>query len=459
MLCASVVRANSHLQRLDCMATGEGEGGTDVEHCKATPLVFLSSSDRLSERSIARWALGRCHHISGLCEMMYCSSCQIENASMCTMQSLKNAAETVFLFLLAIICSFGFRATAQATEPVPNLPHEPARVFFSGHSLLDNPLPEYVASIARSLNTPLSWNGQNIPGATIQFRTRGRDRAAATFDGYKTGKNRSGSDMDIVSELRFPQTVQGPYDVLVLTERHDIIGTLMWEDTVPYARHFHERLIAGNPQGTTYFYHSWLGLRDKGDPSDWVAYERGIAPAWQCVASRINQSLRTEGRSDRVIYLPAGLALAGLVEWATNGGGVNGVTGGSFGETVDRIFDDDVHLTPLGVYYMSLVTYSSVYRRSPVGAWAPSDITAQQAQSLQAAAWNAVSDHFDNFSPPDIEQCRSLMRNSACPAYSQFVAKDPTESSRCVEFFSRAGRENPLHFDASTDASSWLPAP
>lgn len=366
---------------------------------------------------------------------------------------------STWLFLLSIFVasSWASRAASDDLAHTPDQPRDSARVFFSGHSLMDNPLPDYLEAIAQSLNTPLSWNSQNVLGGTIQLRTRGRDRNATTFDGYRMGKNRSGVDMDIVSELLHPQTIEGQYDTLVLTERHDIMGTLMWEGTVPYARHFHERFIDGNAQGTTYLYHSWLDLRDKNEPSDWIAFEREIAPAWQCVASRINQSLQIEGRSDRILYLPAGPALADLVEWATQGDGVEGITAGSTGETVNRLLDDRVHLTPLGVYYMALVTYSSVYRKSPEGAWAPSDLTDLQAQSLQAAAWKAVSNRFATFDPPDVAQCPSLMRESACPAYARFVANNPNEAPGCAAFFARTTQENPFHFDPSADAGYWLP--
>jgi hypothetical protein len=326
---------------------------------------------------------------------------------------------------------------------------------------MDNPLPNYVEAIAQSLDTPMWWNQQNLLGATINLRTRGWDRNSAPFDGYRLGKNRSGSEMDIIGELLQPKTIDGqPYDALVLTERHDIVSTLMWEDTVRYARHFHDRFIDGNPQGTTYFYHSWLGVPDKSDPRDWIAFERAVAPAWQCVATRINQSLQSEGRSDRMVYLPAGLALASLVENATQGAGVAGVTGSSVRETLDRIFDDDVHLKPLGIYYMALVNYASVYRRSPVGAWAPTNVSPAQAQSLQAAAWQVVSNHINSFTLPDLTQCRSDMHDSVCTAFFNFTKRpDQIQITKCQAFFTADDQNNPFHFDASTDASYWFPDP
>lgn len=296
-------------------------------------------------------------------------------------------------------------------------------------------------------------------GSPIRLRTRGTNPNGTTFPGYSTGKNRVGENMNVVNELRQPQTIEGQrYDTLVLTERHDVVSTLMWEHTVAYSRHFHELLIQGNPQASTYIYHAWLSLPDKNAPSSWVTYERKAAPAWQCVATRINQSLQLEGRNDRVTYLPAGLALASLVEQATQGTGVAGITGATVRETVDRIFKDDVHLTPLGSYYMALVSYASVYRRSPVGSWAPASLTATQARSLQAVAWQAVSNHFNTFTPPDLAQCRVVMRDSVCPAYFNFSNR-PDQIGVCSNFFSGTTQSNPFYFNASTDRSYWFPAP
>jgi hypothetical protein len=324
---------------------------------------------------------------------------------------------------------------------------------------MDNPFPDYFASIAQSLNTPVWWNQQNGIGSPLRVRTRGNDVNSTSFSGYSRGKNRSSFDMNVVNELRQPQTISGQrYDTLILTERHDIVGVIMWENTVAYARHFHERLIEGNPQANTYLYHSWLGLTNKNEPSSWINHERAMAPAWQCVASRVNQSLQHEGRRDRMVYLPAGLALASLVEQATQGAGVPGVTGASVRETVDRLIRDDVHLTPLGNYYMALVNYASVYRRSPLNAWAPAGVTAVQAQSLQTFAWQVVSNHYSTFTALDLAQCRAAMQNTVCAAYYSYT-NQPQHAAGCSRFYSATTQQNPFYFDAATDRNYWFPAP
>jgi hypothetical protein len=315
-----------------------------------------------------------------------------------------------------------------------------------------------MASIAQSMSTPMAWNEQIVLGSPIRARTRGDNLADASFSGYRSGKNRGGSSLNVAAELANPQTLGGQrYDTLMLTERHDLVNVLLWEDTVRYTRHFHERLITGNARANSYLYHSWLEVTNKNDPSAWINYERAAAPAWQCVAARVNQSLAGEGRGDRMAYLPAGLALANLVEQATRSG-VAGISGGSVRETMDRLFSDDVHLTRTGAYYMALVSYASVYRRSPVGAWAPSEVTAQQAQALQNIAWQSVTNQYNSAGTPSMAQCQAVMREHFCSTFAAYK-NQPGMLGTCLGRFSEQSQSNPFYYSAGSDAGYWFPAP
>ncbi len=355
----------------------------------------------------------------------------------------------------------GSGSAAPTPSPVPAPApsgSQKASVFFSGHSLTDNPMPDDAASIASSMGRQSLWNQQNYIGSPLRLRTRGEWMDDPSFAGYRMGKNREGSNMNVVNELRSPQTISGQrYDALVMTERHDLALSLQYEDTVRYARHFHERLIEGNPAATSYLYHSWLGVRDKSNPAAWIAYERSAVPVWQCVASRINTSLALEGRSDRMHYMPSGLALVNLVERATQGY-VDGVTGSSTMETMNRLFQDDVHLTRMGTYYMSLVNYASVFRTSPIGAWAPGELSAQAARSLQEMAWLTVSSYYANPASPSPSACQATMRDSFCQSYFSYT-NNPNALGSCVSHFSQNSASNPFFFNSASDRSYWFAAP
>lgn len=331
-------------------------------------------------------------------------------------------------------------------------------MFVSGHSLTNNPLADYVQNIATSMGRRTLWNQQIVLGSPIRIRTRGWQSDDPWFRGYQMGHNRSGDNMDVIGELRSRQSIQGEhYNALVLTERHDLVQSLIWEDTVRNARHFHERLIEGNAQASTYLYHSWQDVRDFQYPRPWIAYERNASRAWRCIASRINASLSLEGRGDRVHYMPAGAALAELVSDAVDGW-VPGLSTGSASTTLRLLFSDDVHLTPLGVYFMSLVTYASIHRTPPTGAWAPPTVTQEQARSLQDHAWRSVS-RFAAYAPTESpESCGDFMRNQFCAEYDNYVGRGQTYAA-CISAFSSGGTDNPFAFNPSWDASYWAPAP
>lgn len=350
-------------------------------------------------------------------------------------------------------------ATATAAAAAWGSPRTSARLFVSGHSLTDNPLADHLLTIASSLGNAQSakYNEQIAIGSPLRMRTDPAQNRSWT--GYSQGKNRSGSNMNVISELASGATIGGDrYDTLVITERHDLLQSLQWESTVRYLRHFHERLITANPQGRTYFYESWFDLFDKANPAAWIAHERAASSAWQCIGTRINTSLAAEGRSDRIRPLPAGAAIAALVERSTGGNTLAGVSGANTTETVNRIFRDAVHMTDLGMYYLAAVTYAAVYERSPVGAAAPSGISSTQARSLQETAWAFVSNFYANQAAPDLASCRAAVATNFCPVYWSY-RNQPGNAAGCTSTFSAQTSSNPLYYSASSDAAYWFPAP
>jgi hypothetical protein len=239
-----------------------------------------------------------------------------------------------------------------------------------------------------------------------------------------------------------------------------LLGSIVWDDSVRYLRHYHDRLIAADPGATTWLFQSWLGL-DRSDPRRWIAYERAAAPAWACVATRINHSLAAEGRRDRIHTLPANAALADLVE-AADAGKVPGVT-------VERLFKDDVHPTPMGSYFLALVVYSAMYRKSPAGVWAPPGMAAATAAALQAAAWRSA----ERAAPAtDLATCQNYIRGPFLATYLAYqrdtvwrangvvaaYAKWLRHRIEWARFFAPGRRGNPFRYDAATDRNYWFAA-
>jgi hypothetical protein len=310
----------------------------------------------------------------------------------------------------------------------------PQRLFYSGHSLLDEPLPRDVATIAASLGAPLRWDRHTPPGSSI--RERLADTAA-------------------------PEP-GAAHDTLIVTEQHALVGSLVWNDSVRQLRRLHDRFIAASPRGRTWFYAPWLNLDDKTDPRRWIAHERAASPLWQCMATRINASLATEGRADRIAFLPAGALLAALVERVAQGA-VAGVK-------LPDLWRDDVHLSPLGSYFISLVVFATLFERSPAGAALPEGIGASAARTLQGVAWELVQQERARGPALSLEVCRERLPGFIAKhaAYLRDAVYRPRLGAwRAWWQWSKhrlqwhwalreGARPHPLRLDAGTDKSWWL---
>lgn len=321
---------------------------------------------------------------------------------------MKKTTSRCFAALLGLVMT---SATPHATLAQAQAPIE--RLFISGHSLTDPPMPRHLALIARSLGTPMQWNMQSLPGSPIHMRTRG----TGGTPGWRQGTNREGSGLDVLEEWRTPSTVQGGlYDALLVAEQHGVLGALTWHDTVTTLREVHDAFVQRNPKGRTWFYEAWLDVDDRNNPERWIAYERAASRTWVCIAARVNQDLARATRNDRIQSLPSGAALAHLVERATTAG-VAGISAGSTRATIDRLFADDVHLTALGHYYMAAVVYALIWGRSPEGADAPEGIDAQAARSSQREAWAFASIPANQTAAaPSLASCREHLS-------SRFIAQ------------------------------------
>jgi hypothetical protein len=352
-------------------------------------------------------------------------------------------------------------------------------VLIAGHSLTDPPLPELLAALARHQGLAWDWQRQSVVGSSIRDRSAGL-LGTAPWSGYRTGANRDGKELDLLKELRTAGASPEPYNTLLIAEQHSVLGGLVWNDTVRHLRHFHDRFIDANPRGRTWFYESWLGIDDKANPGRWIAYERAASPVWRCIATRINVSLEAEGRSDRITALPAGRALAHLIERSTQAPGAEGLSGGPLDTpearraVVDRFVSDDVHLTPLGSYYIALVTSAALTGAPAAADWAPPDVDAGTAAALQREATTFLAAWRREGPPDDLHACRRHLQRDFIRIYwsylrdTEWIAQQGRLRAslrwltQVVQWQWRVARDNaanPFHFDAATDKSYWLPAP
>jgi hypothetical protein len=302
-------------------------------------------------------------------------------------------------------------------------PRDHVRAFYSGHSLTQG-VPEVVEPIARSLGRRLDFEVQVQGYSLLRQRTKGEVPSAPDWPGYRAGHNRRGAGLDVAEELQRPQRLArgDKYDVLVVTERHDLPAIARGERTAFYLTEMTKHLLAGNPDAEVLLYHSWLHVNPDA-PWPWIDYERAVSPMWECIASRANLDLPARADGPRVRVLPGGTALAELAA-ALWDGKVPGVAAAAPGARVRLLFSDNVHMSQIGRYYMALVHYAILFGRSPVGAPVPTSMPLEMGRYMQAQAWEFAVSYGQGANAAaqrDMATCRSLMQEDVCPAYVAFL--------------------------------------
>lgn len=265
----------------------------------------------------------------------------------------------------------------QKTPSYPSLPEQEqsqtaSNIFISGHSLTDRPMPDFLSTFAARSGKPIWWNMQHLGGSSIRQRSLGTE-GATPGSGFATGTDRNGQVQDVRAELQRPSTPDGKaYDILIVTEQHRILASLLWQDSIGSLRAFQDTFITANPAGLSYFFTPWIDISDKAKPADWIAYERETFPVWQCMVAAVNNRIATDGRKDALYIIPAAPALAELIAYLSDGPPKPGFEGLSRRDIVEAIFADTVHLTPLGNHYIAAITSLALDQRSLDGAPAPS---------------------------------------------------------------------------------------
>ena len=339
-------------------------------------------------------------------------------------------------FFKSLICLFFFQNSYSQSDLIFRSTFEiiQTNVFISGHSLMDNPFAEYIEAIAIDKGINYNWNQQIGLGSPIRVRTSGNQPPPNNWQGYRTGKNRNGFDMDIIAELANPATIgdNQNYDTLLITERTDIFDTVIWENTNSLLRHYHDRLLTSNTQSETLLYQSWWSI-DPSDPQAWIDHVTAMLTMWECVTEKVNLTLSNDGFSPSVKVVPAGWALTRLLERILN----NEVTGftGSDAQKIDLLFDDNNHLNTEGIFYVAAISYASLFNQSPEGAQIPANINPTTGEELLQIAWQSVQQYQTNFTTKTMPQCRTIIENELCSQYYNFVGR-PEQINSCQTWIS-----------------------
>ncbi|MDP4023746.1 hypothetical protein Q8W71_14010 [Methylobacterium sp. NEAU 140] len=196
------------------------------------------------------------------------------------------------------------------------------------------------------------------------------------------------------------------------TERHDLLGAYLWNDTIAQLAALHDCYTASNPHGASYFYVPWMSVDDRRDPRRWIAYEAAAAPHWRCIVAAANRMSRASRAGNRIRIVPAASALASLVAQAGDLGLRLDGARSDPAAAIALLFEDDVHPTRLASYVLALVTHAVIAGRSPIGAWAPEEIAPDLAARLQALA-DRVAAETAREPEPDLDACTATLRSAA----------------------------------------------
>jgi hypothetical protein len=269
------------------------------------------------------------------------------------------------------------------------LPPLPLKVGMVGHSLLNHEVPQILRQVAASKGKAISVFEQITNGATINANWNHHDQAEA----HPEMKNTYG---DLREEIA---KAMPPFDVLVLTERVAIKDAIQWEDTLGYTIKWRNHALKYNPKAKVYHYATWVGFhngewwKDVPDAATWRSRTLSDGGLYAKVSEQAMKDPRS-AKGAPIELVPGYRAMAILFD-ALEAGKLPWL-----GKSIRAVMADDIHLKPVGNYYIACVMYGALFKDSPVGAtgvtkgiWGNplSQLTREQAGDLQRLAWKAVS--------------------------------------------------------------------
>ncbi|MCB9604101.1 MAG: hypothetical protein H6721_19220 [Sandaracinus sp.] len=309
-------------------------------------------------------------------------------------------------------------------------------VYWVGHSLMSSRDPaapegpnviETVGALADAAGLAYSAFDHTLWGSSLSLAYRGRSHAGR-------------EEPELAARRSALQS--GHYDTLVLTDTVPIDAARRYEGSAYYAARFACEARARVPDARVYLYESWVGLQGVGEPVapnawDWRSRLEDERRGYEALADEVSAGGLAEpgwlGRWTRwwdttcrpgtVFLVPVGTAFRALSddledpswerpegtrvrlhdffanpyvdwpeEWPSEGLEPSAVRA-RVAELTLRHDDrevDDVHPSALGIYFVGLVHFATLFRRSPEGLPAPELLLDHEARRLQHLVWDVV---------------------------------------------------------------------
>jgi hypothetical protein len=249
-----------------------------------------------------------------------------------------------------------------AAKAAPKAEYRDGRLdaFYIGHSLAAD-IPDVVAGC---------FAAAKERGGKLDFRFREQHKIGASL-ASQFGEAEKPESARCPQEPTFGGTwsdefAKGEWDALVLIDSVPReIGEM--PETLDHATRFAKALATKSPKARVFVYEPWHCIHSGTDTP--CMYDRGPtmklpwrqrlvadAPMWDKLVADLQKAVP----SARPALIPSGRALGMLVE-AAEAGTVDGFT------ALKDFFDDDIHLSVYGKYFVGLVHYAALSGQSPVG--------------------------------------------------------------------------------------------
>lgn len=288
-------------------------------------------------------------------------------------------------FMLACTTRCGSPSEGNEAEAYRSVPQggpvQSAKVFFFGHSLVDQDMPSMLGSLATAAGKQYAANGQLGFGTPLEAHVDWDgdfDEAPLGFDVENRGHTFFAGEGK--AQLR-----TGQYDVLVLTESNGHTRG-NGDETVESAAKLIALARKHNPKLRAFLYSSWLDRREFADDAAWRAKTEADLAWWEAVARRTSRAI-----GGAPVYVIPGSVVLARITRAIEKGEIPGLS-------VNALFlpDDGVHPNDLGFYVIALAHYAAIFRDSPLGLPAATQtedgpatpFSEAQARALQERVWS-----------------------------------------------------------------------
>lgn len=268
-----------------------------------------------------------------------------------------------YLAVLVVVLLLQVSGGGVAAEPRPL----DLRIIQSGHSLTD-PIPDPLKALIRAGgNRAAVVERSTIPGSPMDWR----------WNNAPSGG------------LPNARTQIGDFDVLVLTERVPLSGTLPWHNSPAQALTWANHAWSegrGGAGAETILYATWVEIdsgpgadNEDNDPEREVVFRARLdleMAGWEKIRDHVNANRMPGAPEMRMI--PGPLLMAALYD---------GIERGDVPdlEDISDVFTDSIHLNDIGAYYIALAHYAVIFNRDPRGL--PNRIGMASSPSRALAEW------------------------------------------------------------------------